>query len=156
MTLEREPEREPADRRSPIGPVHHVGIVVRSIEQSLPRYEELFGLAPDAAPRVVEAQQVRLCFLPTGRPPAARLELIQPLGTESGVARYLANRGEGLHHVCFGVRSVSDELAYLATHAAELIDAAPRAGAEGLVAFVHPRTLNGVLWELADPRGMEG
>lgn len=149
MTL----EREPADRRSPIGPVHHVGIVVRSIEESLPRYGELFGLAADAAPRVFEAQGVRLCLLPTGRPPAARLELIEPLDMESGVARFLIHRGGGLHHVCFVVDSVSAELAYLATHAAELIDAAPRAGAEGLVAFVHPRTLDGVLWELTDGRG---
>ncbi len=130
-----------------IGAIDHVAIVVRSIEESLPRYAELFGLDADEI-RELPAQRARVCFLPTGPAPAARLELVQPTDDDSGVARFLAAHGEGLHHVCFSSDALPGDLAHLAAREAELIDAAPRPGAEGQVAFVHPRTLNGVLWEL--------
>jgi methylmalonyl-CoA epimerase len=93
-------------------------------------------------------QRVRLCFLPTGPEPAARLELVEPLDGESGVARFLDSRGEGLHHVCLLTDDLPASLEALAEREAELIDHEPRPGAHGSVAFVHPRTLNGVLWEL--------
>jgi methylmalonyl-CoA epimerase len=134
-----------------LGPIHHVAIVVRSIEASLPRYRELFGLAPEGVPIVFAAQRVRLCFLPTGPDPAARIELIEPIDEESGVARFLAARGEGFHHLCFLTDDLPRELAHLAATEAELIDDEPRQGAHGTVAFVHPRTLSGVLWELLSP-----
>lgn len=133
-----------------VGPVHHVAIVVRSIAASLPRYATLFGLEPEAAPSIFVAQSVRLCFLPTGPAPAARIELIEPTDDESGVARYLASRGEGLHHVCLVTDDLPLTLEALAAAEAELLDREPRPGAHGSVAFVHPRTLNGVLWELLD------
>lgn len=139
-----------SERGAAIGPVDHVAVVVRSIDESLPRYRAMLGLEPDAAPRIVDAQGVRLCFLATGEPPAARIELIEPLDAESGVARYLAARGEGLHHVCFGVTDIRAEIARLAALGTELVDREPRPGAEGAVAFVHPRSLNGVLWELLE------
>jgi methylmalonyl-CoA/ethylmalonyl-CoA epimerase len=133
-----------------LGPIDHVAVVVRDLDEALPRYAALFGLtAPDGV-QAVEAQGVRLCFLPTGPAPAARIELIQPTDPESGVARFLESRGEGLHHVCFGTTDLAAELARLAAAGAELIDQVPRPGAEGMVAFVHPRTLNGVLWELLE------
>lgn len=131
--------------------IHHVAIVVQSIETSLPRYRELFGLEPEGEPMLFGLQRVRLCFLPSGPEPAARLELVEPIDAESGVARFLATRGEGLHHVCFRTDDLPAELERLAAHEAELIDREPRAGAHGTVAFVHPRTLNGVLWELLQP-----
>lgn len=133
------------------GALHHVAIVVRSIEEALPRYASLFGLMPEADPIVFAAQRVRLCFLPTGPEPAARIELVEPIDTDSGVARFLAARGEGLHHVCLVSDDLPDDLARLAANEAELIDRDPRPGAHGTVAFVHPRTLNGVLWELLEP-----
>jgi methylmalonyl-CoA/ethylmalonyl-CoA epimerase len=131
-----------------VGPIHHVAIVVRSIDEALPRYSELFGLEPEAAPMTFTPQRVRLCFLPTGPEPAARIELVEPIDGESGVARFLADRGEGLHHVCFLTDDLPASLDALAAVEAELIDREPRPGAHGTVAFVHPRTLNGVLWEL--------
>ena len=131
-----------------LGPIHHVAIVVRSIDDALPRYRELFGFEPLAAPFVFTSQRVRLCFLPSGPEPAAMLELVEPIDGESGVARFLAARGEGLHHVCLRSRDLPADLARLAAHEAELIDAEPRPGAHGEVAFVHPHALNGVLWEL--------
>lgn len=130
-----------------VGAIDHVAIVVRSIEDSLLRYAELFDLVAGVI-HELPAQRARVCFLPTGPAPAARLELVQPTDDDSGVARFLAAHGEGLHHVCFASDDLPADLAHLAARDAELIDAAPRPGAEGQVAFVHPRTLNGVLWEL--------
>jgi methylmalonyl-CoA/ethylmalonyl-CoA epimerase len=138
---------------SRLGAIDHVAVVVHDIDASLPRYRELLGLAPDAEVQTFAAQAVRLCFLPTGPAPAARIELIQPTDAESGVARFLASRGEGLHHVCFGTADIAAELARLTDAGAELVDQVPRPGAEGSVAFVHPRTLSGVLWELLEREG---
>jgi methylmalonyl-CoA/ethylmalonyl-CoA epimerase len=131
-----------------IGPIHHVAIVVRSIDEALPRYRALFGWLPDDEPRIFASQRVRLCFLSTGPDPAARVELVEPIDTESGVARFLAGRGEGLHHVCLRSDDLPGDLATLAAAEAAMIDEQPRPGAHGEVAFIHPRTLNGVLWEL--------
>ena len=131
-----------------IGAIHHVAVVVRSIEAALPRYEALFGWRPERPPFEFAGQRVRLCFLPTGPEPAARIELVEPADEESGVARFLAARGEGVHHVCLLSDDLPADLAALAAAEAELIDRDPRPGAHGEVAFIHPRTLNGVLWEL--------
>jgi methylmalonyl-CoA/ethylmalonyl-CoA epimerase len=133
-----------------IGPVHHVAIIVRSVEESLPRFRELFGLEPETEPMVFAPQGVRLAFLPTGPDPAARLELVEPVDSDSGVARFLATRGEGVHHICFLTDDLPLTLEHLAEREAELIDREPRPGAHGTVAFVHPRTLNGVLWEILE------
>jgi methylmalonyl-CoA epimerase len=131
-----------------VGQIDHVAVVVRSIEASLPRYRALFGWQPEAEPRIFANQRVKLCFLPSGPPPAAKLELVEPIDEESGIARFLATRGEGLHHVCLVTDDLPAELERLAAAEAELIDQEPRPGAHGDVAFIHPRTLNGVLWEL--------
>lgn len=136
-----------------IGQIDHVAVVVRSIEESLPRYAELFGLRPGPI-HELPAQRARVCFLPTGAHPAARLELVQPTDAQSGVARFLAAHGEGLHHVCLRSDDLPADLAQLAEREAELIDREPRAGADGDVAFIHPRTLNGVLWELIAPAAL--
>lgn len=135
-----------------VGPIHHVAIVVTSIEASLDRYRTMFDLLAEAEPTVFASQRVRLCFLPTGPDPAARIELIEPVDDSSGVARFLAARGEGLHHVCLATPDLPAALDALAAAEAELIDREPRVGAHGDVAFVHPRTLNGVLWELLASR----
>jgi methylmalonyl-CoA epimerase len=135
-----------------VGPIHHVAVVVRSIDASVPRYRTLFGLEPEDEPRTFASQRVRLVFLPTGPEPAARIELIEPIDDESGVARYLASHGEGVHHVCFATDDLPAALDALAEREAELIDREPRPGAHGSVAFVHPRTLDGVLWELLERR----
>lgn len=136
-----------------IGPIHHVAVVVRSIQASLPRYRELFGWRAEGPAFDFPSQAVRLCFLATGPEPAARIELVEPLDEESGVARFLAARGEGIHHVCLVSTDLPDDIARLAAAEAELIDDEPRPGAHGEVAFMHPRSLNGVLWELLSERG---
>ena len=138
-----------------IGAIHHVAVVVRSIDEALPRYARLFGWRPERDPFHFPEQGVRLCFLPTGDGAATRVELVEPVDPDGGVARYLATHGEGVHHVCLVSDDLPADLAALAAAEAELIDTEPRAGAHGRVAFIHPRTLNGVLWELVE-RAEEG
>jgi len=133
-----------------IGPIDHVAIVVRSIDEALPRYRALFGWEPIDEPRVFASQHVRLCFLAPGGGQGAKVELVEPTDEESGVARFLATRGQGLHHVCLISENLAGDLDALAAAEAELIDREPRAGAHGEVAFIHPRSLNGVLWELLE------
>jgi methylmalonyl-CoA/ethylmalonyl-CoA epimerase len=130
-----------------IGPIDHVAVVVRSIDEALPRYRALLGWEPVDAPQIFASQHVRLCFLQPGAG-GAKIELVEPTDDESGVARFLETRGEGLHHVCLTSDDLAADLEALAAAEAELIDREPRPGAHGDVAFIHPRTLNGVLWEL--------
>jgi methylmalonyl-CoA epimerase len=139
-----------------IGPIDHVAVVVRSIDEALPRYRVLFGWEAADEPRIFASQRVRLCFLPSGPEPAAKLELVEPIDDESGVARFLATHGEGLHHVCMRTDDLDADLVALAAAEAELIDREPRPGAHGRVAFIHPRTLSGVLWELLGDAREEG
>jgi len=133
-----------------VGPIDHVAIVVRSIDEALPRYRALFGWEPIDEPRVFASQHVRLCFLAPSAGHGAKVELVEPTDEESGVARFLAARGEGLHHVCLTSDNLARDLDALAAAEAELIDREPRPGAHGEVAFIHPRSLNGVLWELLE------
>jgi methylmalonyl-CoA epimerase len=133
-----------------IGAIHHVAVVVRSIDKALPRYERLLGWRAEAEPFIFPTQGVRLCFLSSTAGPGARIELVEPVETDSGVARFLESRGEGVHHICLVSTDLPTDLAMLAAAEAELIDREPRAGAHGRVAFIHPRTLNGVLWELIE------
>jgi methylmalonyl-CoA epimerase len=138
-----------------VGTIHHVAVVVRSIDDALPRYQRLLGWRAEAEPFVFPTQGVRLCFLSSAAGGGARIELVEPVDMDSGVARFLEGRGEGVHHVCLVSTDLPADLAMLAAAEAELIDREPRAGAHGRVAFIHPRTLNGVLWELVEQPGHE-
>lgn len=124
--------------------VHHVAIVVRSIDAALGVYRDALGL-PAELDAPVPDDGVRICFMPAGE---TKVELVEPTDPSTGVARFLESRGEGFHHVCFEVPRLADALEELAGRGVELIDRAPRRGAEGLVAFLHPRSCHGVLVEL--------
>jgi len=127
--------------------LHHVSVVVASIEGSLPFYRDVLGLTPGPV-RAIADQRVRAVFLEAEH---TRIELIEPTDATSGVARFLAERGRpSLHHLCFVVDDLRATLAVLAGQGVELIDREPRAGAEGDVAFLHPRATGGVLVELID------
>lgn len=127
-----------------IGRVHHVGIAVHSLQEAMPRFRTL-GLGGGEA-EVVPGAGARVCFIGSGE---TQVELVEPLGPESPVARFLEKRGEGLHHVAFETEDVAAELAVLEAEGFELVDHAPRPGAHGrLVAFIQPRSLHGVLVEL--------
>lgn len=130
------------------GPLHHVGIVVPRIAEALPFYRDTLGYAIGPV-RDMPEQQVKVVFVTRGD---SRVELLEPTDAESGVARFLAERGRAtMHHLCFEVVDLAGTLDRLAREGVRLIDHAPRVGAEGLVAFVHPRATGGVLVELIQP-----
>ena len=131
------------------GRIHHVAVIVSSIEDSLGLYRDLLGLALETVMDIPQ-DRVRIAFLGVGE---SKVELVQPTDDTTGVARFLANKGEGFHHVCFEVTNLAEELTRLGIDGVELIDTAPRRGAEGPVAFLHPRSCHGVLVELIEAPG---
>lgn len=127
--------------------VEHIGIATPKIEESLKFWRDALGLEVRHT-EVVEEQGVRVAMLPVGEP---RIELLEPTGPDSPVAKFLAKRGPGIHHVAVRVADIRAALARLKTEGARLIDEEPRVGAGGcLVAFVHPSSAGGVLLELVE------
>lgn len=123
----------------------HVAIAVKDLEQAISFYRDALGLTLSELEEVPE-QQVRVAIFGQG---AGRLELISPTASQSGVARFLEKRGEGLHHICLEVEDLEAAMASLRERGAPLIDRAPRPGAGGAqVAFLHPQGTGGVLLEL--------
>jgi methylmalonyl-CoA/ethylmalonyl-CoA epimerase len=125
--------------------IHHVGIAVRDLEQARARYERLFGARVEARERV-EEQGVEALALLLGDD--GRVELLEPLADDTPVGRFLARRGEGMHHLAFAVADLPAALAQLGAAGATLIDEHPRTGIYGAMAFVHHDSLGGVLSEL--------
>ena len=126
--------------------VHHVAIVVADIESALGLYRDTLGL-PVELVLPIESDGVTIAFLPVGE---SKIELVEPTDATNGVARFLDKRGEGFHHVCFEVADIDATLADMGQRGVELIDTMARPGAEGPVAFLHPRSCNGVLVELIE------
>jgi methylmalonyl-CoA/ethylmalonyl-CoA epimerase len=125
--------------------IDHIAIVVDNIEASLGFWRDTLGLDLSHVLDVPE-QQATIAFLPTG---GSEVELVQPTTSDSGLARYRAKRGPGIHHICFEVDDIVQALADLKARGVRLIDETPKAGAEGkLLAFIHPESTNGVLIEL--------
>ena len=123
----------------------HVAIVVRDLDESIRLWRDALGLELTHVEEVPE-QQVRTAIFGHGM---GRVELISPTTQDSGVARFLATRGEGLHHVCIEVEDIESAMDSLRKAGAPLIDREPRPGAGGArVAFVHPKGMRGVLTEL--------
>jgi methylmalonyl-CoA epimerase len=124
----------------------HIGIAVKSIDAAKKIYEDL-GLHVEHV-ETVETQKVRTAFLSVGD---ANLELLEPSGPESTIAKYIEKRGEGIHHICLRVDDIDEQLARLAERGYRLINEAPVPGAHGCrVAFLHPAAGNGVLIELSE------
>ncbi len=132
-----------------VGRVHHVALVVRDLDESLVFWRDMLGLEVELV-LPIEHDRVTIAFLGVGE---SKVELVEPTDDSTGVARFLASKGEGFHHVCFEVADLAEELTRLAIDGVELIDAAPRRGAEGPVAFLHPRSCHGVLVELIEAPG---
>jgi methylmalonyl-CoA/ethylmalonyl-CoA epimerase len=125
--------------------IHHVGIAVRDLEGARARYERLYGARVEARERV-EEQGVEALALLLGD--SGRVELLAPLADDTPVGRFLARRGEGMHHLAFAVADLPAALAQLRAAGATLIDEQPRTGIYGEMAFVHHESLGGVLSEL--------
>ena len=132
-----------------IGKVHNVALVVTSIDASLGLWQEALGLELETVMDIPD-DRVRIAFLGVGE---SKIELVEPTDDTTGVARFLASKGEGFHHVCLEVANLAETLLRLEIDGIELIDSAPRRGAEGPVAFLHPRSCHGVLVELIEAPG---
>jgi len=125
--------------------IHHLGVAVEDLDAALATYERLFGAEVEHT-ATVEDQGVRAASVRIG---TGRVELLEPLGEDTPVGRFLAKRGPGMHHVAYEVSDLGATLVELARAGAELIDEQPRAGLFGLqVAFVHPDSVHGVLSEV--------
>jgi methylmalonyl-CoA epimerase len=123
----------------------HVGIAVNDTDEALRLYRDLLGLRADP-PEIVPSENLRITFLQGAN---TRIEVLEPLPGDSAVARFLAKRGEGIHHLCFAVPDIVATLRAFADTGYQLIDLTPRPGRHGeLLAFVHPKSTLGVLIEL--------
>lgn len=122
----------------------HVGLVVHDIDAALQIYCNQLGFRLLERVEIPE-QKVIAAFLDAGN---STIELISPTDTESGTARFLANRGEGAHHVCYEVDDIEATLDELRRTGVRLIDETPRQGVHGLIAFIHPKAANGLMIEV--------
>jgi len=126
--------------------IDHIAIVVENLEKALSVYRDALGMTVSDI-REMPDQDVKMAFLPTGD---SEIELLEPINPDSGIARYLAKRGEGLHHICLEVDDIEGTLADLKARGAQLIDETPKQGAYGRIAFIHPKGAHGVLIELVE------
>ena len=127
--------------------IHHVGVVVPSLEEGLKFWRDVLGMRLTKS-ATIEEQGVRAALLEVG---GSEIELLEPLNAEGGVGKFLARRGGGLHHVCFETDDIARELAGAKAKGLQLIDQAPRHGLAGMICFLHPKATRGVLVEYAQP-----
>ena len=127
--------------------IDHVAVVVRDLESALQFYRDLLGIQPS---RILDFPQegVRIAFLPLGGADGSEIELLEPINPEGSVARFLQQRGGGLHHICLEVPDIDQTLAELRDAGARVLDDSPRPTAEGRGIFLHPKGTGGVLLEL--------
>ncbi|HEY0408018.1 MAG TPA: methylmalonyl-CoA epimerase [Pyrinomonadaceae bacterium] len=127
--------------------IEHIGIATRGLDEALLFWRDALGLEVVETEEVAE-QKVRVAMLPMGE---SRVELLEPTSDDSPIAKFIAKRGAGIHHIAVRVRDIRESLARLKEQGIRLIDETPRIGAGGcLVAFVHPSSANGVLLELVE------
>ncbi len=127
--------------------IHHVGIVVRNLEEAYAFYRDTLGLHVHKQ-ATVEDQGVKAALLSIGN---SEIELLEPINENGGVAKFLEKRGEGLHHICFETDDVDAELEATKKKGIAVIDQKPRVGLAGMICFLHPKANHGVLIEYAQP-----
>ena len=129
--------------------IEHLGIAVKSLEEAIPYWENVLGLKCYNIEEVAD-QKVKTAFFMVGQ---TKIELLEPTSEERTIAKYIEKRGQGGHHVAFAVEGIEDALADATEKGVQLIDKAPRKGAEGLsIAFLHPKSTMGVLTELCEDK----
>ncbi len=127
--------------------IEHIGIAVKSIESAIPYYEKVLGLKCYNIEEVKD-QKVKTAFFMVGQ---TKLELLESTDPEGPIGKFIEKKGEGIHHIAFAVNNVADALAEAEAAGVQLIDKAPRKGAEGLnIAFLHPKSTQGILTELCE------
>ncbi|OIK12208.1 methylmalonyl-CoA epimerase [Bacillus sp. MUM 116] len=133
--------------------VDHIGIAVQSLEKTLPFYTEVLKL-PLIAIEEVENEKLKVAFLSAGE---TKIELLEPSSAESTVAKFIEKRGEGIHHIALGVESIEDRIKEMKENGIRMISDQPKIGAGGAhVAFMHPKSASGVLYELCEKKGKKG
>ncbi|MEH7083805.1 methylmalonyl-CoA epimerase [Neobacillus drentensis] len=133
--------------------VDHIGIAVKSIGKALPFYTDVLNL-PLIGIEEVDTQKVRVAFLQAG---STKLELLEPTSEKSAIAKFIEKRGEGIHHVALGVDSIEERIREMKEQGIRMIDEQSRPGASGAnIAFMHPKSTSGVLFELCEKKGMKG
>ena len=131
-----------------ISRIEHIGIAVNNLETAIPYYENILGLKCYNIEEVVD-QKVKTAFFKVGD---TKIELLEPMSPESTIAKFIEKKGEGIHHIAFAVDNVNESLAEVEGKGVQLIDKTSRKGAEGLsIAFLHPKSTQGILTELCQP-----
>lgn len=131
----------------PAKKINHIGVAVKSIENSTPFYRDILGMTFEGT-EVVAEQKVKVAFFAVGE---SRIELLEPTADDSPVAKFLEKNGEGTHHVAYEVSDLAATLKQLKAAGVRLIDENPRGGAHGTrIAFLHPKSTGGVLTELCE------
>ncbi len=132
-----------------ISHIEHIGIAVKSLENSIPFYEKVLGLKCYNIEEVRD-QKVRTAFFMVGQ---TKIELLESTDPEGPIGKFIEKKGEGIHHIAFAVKGIEDQLKRMEEQGIMLIDKAPRKGAEGLdIAFLHPKSTLGVLTELCEDK----
>ena len=130
-----------------ISRVEHIGIAVRNLEESISLYEKTFGLKCYKVEEVKD-QKVRTAFFKVGE---TKIELLESTEPNGPIGKFIEKKGEGLHHIAFTVDDLQKSLNVLKEKAIKLIDETPKAGSDELnIAFIHPKSINGVLIELCE------
>ena len=120
----------------------HIGVVVKDVEQAAKLYRSIFGV--EVSP-TIDAEDMKVSLIKIGN---SEIELMEPTDSDGPTGKFLAKRGEGIHHICLEVDDIKGALQHLSQEGIELVDKTPRQGLEGKIAFLHPRMTNGVLLEL--------
>lgn len=127
--------------------IEHIGIAVKNLEKSIEHYENVFGLKCYATEEV-EDQKVRTAFFLLGQ---TKIELLESTDPDGPIARFIENKGEGIHHIAFATDNLNEALKEAEEKKIQLVNKEPRLGAEGFkIAFIHPKSANGVLIELCE------
>lgn len=129
--------------------IEHIGIAVTNLEAAISFYEKVLGLTCYKIEEITD-QKVRTAFFMVGQ---TKIELLQSTDPEGPIGKFIAKKGEGIHHIAFSVEKLEEQLLHAAKQGIALIDSKPRKGAEGLdIAFLHPKTTSGVLIELCEKK----
>lgn len=133
--------------REMIKKIDHIGIAVKSLQETLPFYTEMLQLELLGIEEVA-SQKVKVAFLKLGE---SKLELLEPTAADSPIARFIEKRGEGIHHVALGVSTITERIQEMQEKGISMIDVIPRLGAaRSHIAFMHPKSAHGVLYELCE------
>lgn len=133
--------------------VDHIGIAVKNLDETIPYYTETLGLKVLKIEEVA-SESVRVAFIDAGN---VKLELLEPMSEQSAIHTFIEKKGEGIHHIAFGVEGIEERMTELREKGIRILNEQPKIGAGGAqVAFLHPKSSFGVLYELCDKSGLKG